>query len=222
MYNIYIYLCLLCRHTFCKKCFNVWEKNSKNKSCPLCREEYVKQYCGKDLVTFNLINELNVLCVYDNCPWIGELNELSKHIKICCFNPKKLPGFVDDALNNGNDNTKDINNNNNKVDDGLNDENPNEINDIVGFNVNSSLKARLYKKNPELVMNVLRKGKEIENDKMNNNNNDDIIINDDCSFGEEEYENILKFLFQHEKERTADKGIVNDKEYIGKKRRKKN
>lgn len=221
MYIIY-YLCLLYRHTFCRKCFNVWEKNSKNKSCPLCREGYVKQYCGKDLVTFNLINELNVLCVYDNCPWIGELNELSKHIKICCFNPKKLPEFVDDALNIGNDNTKDINNNNN-VGSLNDDENENEINDIVGFNVNSSLKARLYKKNPELVMNVLRKGKEIENDKMNNNNKvDDIIINDDCSFGEEEYENILNFLFQHEKERTADTGNVNDKGYTGRKRKKKN
>ena len=126
---------LLYRHTFCKKCFNVWEKNCTNKSCPLCRERYNKQCCGKDLVAFNLINELNVLCIYENCPWIGELNELSKHIKICCFNPKKLPGFIDDALNNnGNDSTKAINTN----DDALN-----EINDTIGFNVNSSLKARL-------------------------------------------------------------------------------
>ena len=192
----------------------MWEKNCKHKSCPLCREEYNKKYCGKDLVAFNLINELNVLCVYENCPWIGELNELSKHIKICCFNPKKLPGLIDDVLNNGNENTQEMN-----VNDLLN-ESSNEINDTVGFNVNSSLKARLYKKNPELVMNVLKKGKEMENVKTNDVD-DNIIINDDCSLGEEEYENILKFLFQHEKERTSENAIVSDKGHIGRKRRKK-
>lgn len=49
-------------HTFCKRCFNQWDKVS-NGRCPMCREEYNEAYTSRDLIAFNIINDLCVLCV---------------------------------------------------------------------------------------------------------------------------------------------------------------
>jgi len=42
-------------------------KTSKN--CPFCRENIDKKNIGRDLLAYNVINELEVFCIHDDCSW---------------------------------------------------------------------------------------------------------------------------------------------------------
>jgi len=150
---------LTCGHTFCESCIKNWEKTSKGK-CPICRKNYVKKYSSIDLIANNIINECLVLCIFKECPWKGQLSELNNHINNCCFNPQIMPKNIREALGISNAKTDFSDNDNNE-------QNDNKLN----YNLDVSLKARLYQSNPELVSRVYGK---------NNNNNNDIIPKDIC------------------------------------------
>lgn len=48
------------RHTYCKQCIDQWKK--KNNTCPVCRIKFDQNNSSKDLIAFNIINDLEVLC----------------------------------------------------------------------------------------------------------------------------------------------------------------
>ena len=73
-----------CGHTFCYKCImNLVMKY--NKLCPICRVSIKEGCISRDLLAFNIINDLEVTCnnEMNGCPWKGTLVELGNHLKLC-------------------------------------------------------------------------------------------------------------------------------------------
>jgi hypothetical protein len=156
---------LSCGHTFCKECIKNWEKEIKNK-CPICRKKYSKKYSSPDIIVNNIINEYLVFCIYKECPWKGQLSELNNHINNCCFNPNIMPLNIREALGISNSKT-----NNSDYD--------NEQNNNLNYNLDVSLKARLYKNNPDLISRVYGK-----NENKNNISKDIVDLINDAGMGE--------------------------------------
>ena len=145
-----------CGHTYCIYCILEWCK--RNKNCPLCRVEFTEKDLRTDIIATNIINDLEVYCVNKGCPWKGTLKAFSGHLKTCFFDPNEIPDYIKEVLNNKNDsNINEINNDNKYF---LNDIEGNEgfhDNNLTSFNTKSSLKARLYNRNRELVNNIFSK-----------------------------------------------------------------
>ena len=83
-----------CGHTFCKQCLTQWEEKSQHRECPLCRNTYISEYTGRDLIAQTLINDAIVRCIYKGCPWRDKLSNLYNHIQNCLFEPGNLPNFM--------------------------------------------------------------------------------------------------------------------------------
>ena len=146
-----------CGHTFCNKCIVQWEKKSRNFQCPLCRESYEPAYSGKDLLAQNMLNDANVTCIYKGCPWKNKLVDLNNHIQNCLFNPKKLPKLITNWFkdNNKEKEKEKETDKKNKVED---DEEDNEtLANLCSFNYTSSIKERVFSRNPNLVLKLFDK-----------------------------------------------------------------
>ena len=160
-----------CGHTYCINCILVWCKHNTN--CPLCREEFTEKDIRTDIIATNIINDLEIFCVNAGCPWKGRLKDFSEHLKICYFNPNEIPDYIKEVLDNKNDNNIDTKNNEN-IDfinnfggsEGSND------NNLTSFNTKSSLRARLYNRNKELINNIFSKS---ENKKNTNKSESEIL-----------------------------------------------
>lgn len=133
-----------CGHTFCYDCITEWIKSSPD--CPICRKKIQRNQVSKDLVASNIINDLEVTCNNEFCPWKGTVGDLERHLGFCFFNNKKMSLEIKDILEK--DNT-------------IQTKNETEIQNYFPYNseinTQSSLKARLYEKNPELMINSLKK-----------------------------------------------------------------
>ena len=208
---------ITCGHTFCNKCISQWEKKSHNFQCPLCREYYDPDYSGKDLLAQNMINDSNVSCIYKGCPWKDKLVNLNNHIQNCLFNPKKLPKFMkisnwfkDNNKEKENENEQD---NKNKTD----EEEDNPLANLCSFNYTSSIKERVFSRNPNLVLKLFDKEGNDENikDKKVIKNIEKISDNDEvneiynCLILDEDKENNSK---NKEKEKEKDKEKENKSE----------
>ena len=148
---------ITCGHTFCNKCIVQWEKKSRNFQCPLCRESYEPAYSGKDLLAQNMLNDANVTCIYKGCPWKNKLVDLNNHIQNCLFNPKKLPKLITNWFkdNNKEKEKEKETDKKNKVED---DEEDNEtLANLCSFNYTSSIKERVFSRNPNLVLKLFDK-----------------------------------------------------------------
>lgn len=170
---------ITCGHTFCKKCLNDWEKKSRNELCPLCRNYYVKNFSGKDLIAQSLINESKVTCIYKGCPWKDKLSNLYYHIQNCLFEPGKLPDFMK------NENFFEKDNSNKKTEKKGNlEESEENIGNICSFNYTSSIKERIFSRNPNLITKIFE---EKEEDKIKKEteaikeNNEKISENEDVN-----------------------------------------
>ena len=154
---------ITCGHTFCRKCIIQWEKKSHNYQCPLCRDEYEPSYSGKDLLAQNIINDAYVTCIYKGCPWKEKFVELNNHIKNCLFNPKKLPTFM--KITNWfkeSETDKDIKSNKINKNEKENEENNEPLENLCTFNYTSSIKERVFSRNPNLVLKLYEQEKEKE------------------------------------------------------------
>jgi len=208
---------ITCGHTFCNKCISQWEKKSHNFQCPLCREYYDPDYSGKDLLAQNMINDANVSCIYKGCPWKDKLVNLNNHIQNCLFNPKKLPKFMkisnwfkDNNKEKENENEQD---NKNKTD----EEEDNPLANLCSFNYTSSIKERVFSRNPNLVLKLFDKEGNDENikekkvikniEKISDNDEVNEIYN--CLILDEDKENNSK---NKEKEKEKDKEKENKSE----------
>ena len=201
---------ITCGHTFCNKCISQWEKKSHNFQCPLCREYYDPDYSGKDLLAQNMINDANVSCIYKGCPWKDKLVNLNNHIQNCLFNPKKLPKFMkisnwfkDNNKEKENENEQD---NKNKTD----EEEDNPLANLCSFNYTSSIKERVFSRNPNLVLKLFDKEGNDENIKEKNilkniekiSDNDEVNEIYNCLILDEDKENNNK---NKEKEKDKEK-----------------
>jgi len=152
-----------CGHTFCDDCLSEWGK--KSNFCPLCRKQYSQQYSGKDLIAQSIINDALVNCIYKGCPWRDKLSNLKSHINTCIFDPAHLPDF--------------INKTDGKIEEKKNesDEDGKEgLGEVPSFNVNSSLKQRIFARNPELVKNAYNlKEEQKEEEKEKDEDGDEIV-----------------------------------------------
>ena len=148
-----------CGHTFCNKCIVQWEKKSRNFQCPLCRESYEPAYSGKDLLAQNMLNDANVTCIYKGCPWKNKLVDLNNHIQNCLFNPKKLPKFM--KITNwfkDSNKEKEKEKETDKKNKSEEDEEDNEtLANLCSFNYTSSIKERVFSRNPNLVLKLFDK-----------------------------------------------------------------
>ena len=57
----------------------------KKNECPNCRTSIVESLISRDLLAYNIINDLEVSCNNEDkgCPWKGPLLELENHVKTC-------------------------------------------------------------------------------------------------------------------------------------------
>ena len=120
-----------CGHTFCYQCLMKYLQNSFE--CPKCGAMFTENSMQKDLIAFNMINDLDVYCSNKGCQWKSKKKYLNLHLKKCYYDPIKLPEFIKKILF--------------KV------EIKNEKRRISSFNTNVSLKARKIHKNKKNIFN---------------------------------------------------------------------
>ena len=155
-----------CGHTYCLNCIIQWARHNLN--CPLCRERFIDKDIQKDIIATNIINDLEIYCVNLGCPWKGKLKDFSEHLENCYFNPNEVPEYIKEILNNKD--TKETKEENKENKENNSDEDENADGNLTSFNTKSSLRARLYNRNRELVKNVFAKNHEkakMESDLLN-------------------------------------------------------
>ena len=155
-----------CGHTYCLNCIIQWAKHNLN--CPLCRERFIDKDIQKDIIATNIINDLEIYCVNLGCPWKGKLKDFSEHLENCYFNPNEVPEYIKEILNNKD--TKETKEENKEKKENNSDEDEDADGNLTSFNTKSSLRARLYNRNRELVKNVFAKTHEkakMESDLLN-------------------------------------------------------
>ena len=151
-----------CGHTYCLNCIIQWARHNLN--CPLCRVSFTDTDIKKDIIATNIINDLEIYCVNLGCPWKGKLKDFSDHLNNCYFNPNEVPEYIKEILDNK---PKEENKDENKESDSDEEE---ADGNLTSFNTKSSLRARIYNRNRELVKNVFAKtddGNKIESDILN-------------------------------------------------------
>lgn len=67
---------LPCGHSFCNTCL----PNLKKK-CAICGRDFKKEQVSKDILAFNLIEELTLKCDHGSCLWIGTFADYQGHLK---------------------------------------------------------------------------------------------------------------------------------------------
>ena len=151
-----------CGHTYCLSCILNWSKHNLN--CPLCRKEFTENDIRVDHIATNIINDLEIYCINSCCPWKGKLNDFESHLKDCYFNPSKMPEYIKEVLDNKKEEKEKKNGNENDDNVDGDDEEDND-NNLTSFNTKTSLRARLYNRNRELVNNVFSKSWNRDNKK---------------------------------------------------------
>ena len=163
-----------CGHTYCIGCILQWSKHNSN--CPLCREEFSEKDIKTDIIATNIINDLEIYCVNSGCPWKGKLRDFPIHSKKCYFNPNEIPEYIKNVLDDKNEKNKDENNNENKEEDNNEENEGFHDNNLTSFNTKSSLRARLYNRNRELLNKVFSKsGNKINNNHSENKKESEIL-----------------------------------------------
>lgn len=67
---------LPCGHSFCNPCL----PNLKKK-CGVCGRDFKKEHVSKDMLAFNLIEELTLKCDHGACLWSGQFVDYRIHLK---------------------------------------------------------------------------------------------------------------------------------------------
>lgn len=163
-----------CGHTFCYKCIvNLVSKY--HKLCPICRVNIKEGCITRDLLAYNIINDLEVTCNNEmkGCPWKGQLMELINHLKLCDDNiiylqvKKSQSDFI------GNENK--------------------QINECIRTpNIKELLRKRVF---PKTTVNK----KNVHNDNVNNDN--ELSTTKECNNDNDNIKrNVFKMLFEFNKD----------------------
>ena len=97
------------------------------------------------------------MCIYKGCPWKSKLVNLNNHIQKCLFNTTKLPKFMKIT------NWLKVKENIDKRNKNKEEEENNTIENLCSFNYTSSIKERIFSRNPNLVLKIFDKEKNKEN-----------------------------------------------------------
>lgn len=190
-----------CGHTFCKSCLTQWEQKSQHQECPICRKVYITGHSGKDLIALSIINDSIVHCIYKGCPWKDKLSNLYNHIQNCLFEPGKLPKFMKKTY------FFETEKNNRKEKIIKLDESEENLGNICSFNYTSSIKERIFSRNPKLVEKLFgEENKEKKDIEKNKDNIEKISSNEEVN----EMYNFL--LFDNNNENNANLNIISSKE----------
>ena len=84
-----------CQHTFCRECITSWAKSKNHMTCPLCRVKINVKTLNRNLLAFQIINDLEIYCnnKTKGCEWIGALDNATSHLPNCQFSEGKLPDW---------------------------------------------------------------------------------------------------------------------------------
>lgn len=89
-----------CGHTFCRKCIHQWfETQHGCNSCPTCRTSIIPQATHRDLLALEFLSREEVFCEFAGCAWVGQLNNLDRHMAACDCDPSKVPDWVSSNVN---------------------------------------------------------------------------------------------------------------------------
>ena len=58
------------------------------KNCPMCKKSIRKRALERDLIAYNMIDDLPTSCAH-GCEWQGPYNFIKKHQRECLFRPFK-------------------------------------------------------------------------------------------------------------------------------------
>ena len=105
---------------------------------------------GKDLIALNIINDMQVSCIHQDCPWKSTLSELENHVKYCLLDETKIPEYLKNKLRDSNSTVR-------KIED---TDDITTADDYLNFKSSSNLFARLYSQNKELMTSALDDNKE--------------------------------------------------------------
>jgi len=150
-----------CCHTFCYNCLKTLRKNSNK--CPICNKKIIDSLISRDLLAFNIINDLEVFCNNENigCPWKGKLSEIENHLKVCNKNINLLIESNEKKNQNKNDNIIENNNNNNNIENNIN------INEKKENKINNNDNNNTNEDEPKIIKILTKINKTSEKSKIN-------------------------------------------------------
>ena len=167
-----------------------------------------------------MINDALVTCIYKGCPWKEKLSNLYNHIQNCLFEPGKLPTFMKKA------DFFEKDKNPKKEKNPKLEESDDDLGNICSFNYTSSIKERIFARNPNLVEKLF--GEENKEKKDNDKNKEKKETIEKISENEDvnEFYNILfdnknndnnkiKIIDNNKNEKSEDKNnenIINENE----------
>jgi hypothetical protein len=82
-----------CQHTFCRQCIESYFGKAAKVNCPQCRIKIEKKNLRKNMLAYQLINDLSIFCSNNGCEWKGPLDEITIHLPNCTFGQGKLPSW---------------------------------------------------------------------------------------------------------------------------------
>jgi hypothetical protein len=71
---------------------------NEQRSCPICRTPCNRRGLGDDLIAFNAVNDLAVICLHKGCGWTGKLANAEGHDSECAFHPERLEPWIANKL----------------------------------------------------------------------------------------------------------------------------
>lgn len=77
-----------CQHTFCKVCLQGWTENQRaaTVNCPVCRSQFRIRDLDRNLLAYQIVNDLVIHCTNLQCPWRGPLESITAHLPKCSYN----------------------------------------------------------------------------------------------------------------------------------------
>jgi hypothetical protein len=67
---------LPCGHSFCRSCVPMLKKK-----CAICVRDFKIEHVSKDILAFNLIEELTLKCDHGSCMWSGTFTDYQTHLR---------------------------------------------------------------------------------------------------------------------------------------------
>ena len=85
-----------CQHTFCKGCLEklILNNRATQVPCPVCRQPFRHNHLQRNILAYQLINELEIYCANRGCQWKGPLDHVAIHLPKCSFSTGNLPEWV--------------------------------------------------------------------------------------------------------------------------------
>lgn len=131
---------LPCQHTFCKQCILQWSENHKAAAvpCPFCRKMLNNNQLFRNLLAYQIINDLEIFCSNRGCDWRGTLDNITHHLPNCTYGQGQIPDWFKRYLESKADEFQKEEDDREKMDSSLRD--------IYERETNQPLALRLYGK----------------------------------------------------------------------------